>query len=142
MKAIVDYLTLQKENGVFRRLQTRSEPPSTALFNDAQKCRGKTLLDFCGNDYLGFARSHEIRQKLIGILQDGMELGATGSALTTGYSGTHEIVEHELAQRDQSPSALLLSSGFLANTAVMNALSKTEACFFMMNSITRVSLTA
>jgi 8-amino-7-oxononanoate synthase len=130
MKAMLDDLTLQKASGAFRRLQTRTAPGSGALSHRAQICVEKGLLDFCGNDYLGFAKSNDIRQKLIAQLQDGMELGATGSPLTTGYTVAHETVEHALAQRYQSPSALLISSGFSANTAVMNALSTKEAYFF------------
>ncbi len=88
------------------------------------------LLDFSSNDYLGFATSPHLRAKLIHELELGCPIGATGSALISGYTPYHERVESFLAKTLQSESALLFSSGYLANLGLITALSVEGAEFF------------
>jgi 8-amino-7-oxononanoate synthase len=90
----------------------------------------KNHTDFSSNDYLGLANNSEIRFALIKELQAGCPLGATGSRLVSGETDSHERVEQFLAQTFHAPSALLFSSGFMANLGVLSALGDLEAEFF------------
>lgn len=82
------------------------------------------LIDFCSNDYLGLARSpllfSAIRKKLQAL--DPPRNGSTGSRLLSGNSVFHEEVESRLASIFESEAALLFSSGYMANLAVLSSL--------------------
>lgn len=88
------------------------------------------LLDYASNDYLGLSHCPKIRKKLIAALEEGCALGATGSRLLSGQTLEHERVERFLCQTFHSPSALLFSSGYLANLGVTSALAGLDAEFF------------
>jgi 8-amino-7-oxononanoate synthase len=92
--------------------------------------RSDDRIDFASNVYLGFAKSDEIRGILIHELEKGCPLGATGSRLLSGNTSYHERVENYLAEKFRAPSALLFSSGFSANLAVMTALGSVDAEFY------------
>ncbi len=82
------------------------------------------LIDFCSNDYLGLARSPELKLaiekklKSTGLQQN----GSTGSRLITGNSAYAEHVEHKLATLFKTEAALVFGSGYLANLAVLSSL--------------------
>lgn len=95
------------------------------LIESAQGARltmnGRTLHNFCSNDYLGIANHPAINQALIdGVKKWGVGSGA--SHLVTGHTAEHEALEHELAAFTGREAALLFSTGWMANTAVVNAL--------------------
>jgi 8-amino-7-oxononanoate synthase len=90
----------------------------------------ENLLDFASNDYLGLSRSPEIKEALIREIQLGCPLGSTGSRLLTGQTKFHERVEAFLGDLFSAPSALLFSSGYLANLGVMVAFGSLDAEFF------------
>ncbi|OQR95585.1 aminotransferase [Thraustotheca clavata] len=73
-------------------------------------------VDFCSNDYLGFARSEKLAEK---IGHGGH--GATGSRLVSGTSQLHVDVERELAAFYRAKAALVFNSGYLANLSVLSA---------------------
>lgn len=86
---------------------------------------GRTLLAFCSNDYLGLAADPRIAQALAeGASRYGAGSGA--SHLISGHSQAHAELEQALADF-MSPQlvqgrALYLSSGYMANLAVITAL--------------------
>ncbi len=82
---------------------------------------GENLLDFSSNDYLGLSRNETIRRGLIEALQSDCALGSTGSRLISGHTSTHERVENFIAELYGTESALLFSSGFMANIGVLTA---------------------
>jgi 8-amino-7-oxononanoate synthase len=86
--------------------------------------------DFASNDYLGLTRCRRIREQLVAALETGCPLGSTGSRLLTGQTPYHERVENFLTRAFDVESALLFSSGYLANLGVMTALASLGACFF------------
>lgn len=90
---------------------------------DGARCQvdGHSLLNFCGNDYLGLSQHFAV----VGALQDAAAregAGGTASHLVCGHHAHHEALERELADWLQVPAALLFGSGFTANLAVMQAL--------------------
>ncbi|HWV71616.1 MAG TPA: aminotransferase class I/II-fold pyridoxal phosphate-dependent enzyme [Pseudosphingobacterium sp.] len=82
------------------------------------------LIDFSSNDYFGWARSSEMKAYLQSITSENTHLtvGATGSRLLTGNSELALEVEDEIAQYHEAESALLMSSGYLANQGLLSAL--------------------
>lgn len=69
------------------------------------------LIDFCSNDYLGFASEKSIHQVEVELTQ----FGATGSRLISGNHQITEEVESYLADFYNSETALIFNSGYNAN---------------------------
>jgi 8-amino-7-oxononanoate synthase len=81
------------------------------------------LVDFTSNDYLGWAKSEWIQQQVDDALQEfGASRGSTGSRLLSGNSTLIEAVEQQIANFHNTESALLFSSGFLANLGLISTL--------------------
>lgn len=97
----------REEAGLTRRLQARGADDPT--------------LDLAGNDYLGLSRDPAVRQAAAAaaLAWGG---GAGASRLVTGTLDLHAELEAELADYLGQPSALVLSSGYAANLAVVTAL--------------------
>jgi 8-amino-7-oxononanoate synthase len=94
-----------------------AEPGSRALL----RVRGRTLVDFSSNDYLGLARHPALSE----ALRAAATLAGAGSAashLVTGHGAEHERLEEELAAFTGRERALLFSTGYMANLAVLTAL--------------------
>lgn len=82
---------------------------------------GREYLSFCSNDYLGLAADPRVIAALCeGALRHGA--GAGASHLVSGHHRAHEELEHRLAGFVRLPRALLFSSGYLANLAVVTTL--------------------
>lgn len=82
---------------------------------------GQPLLAFCSNDYLGLANHPEV----IRALRDGAErwgVGGGASHLVIGHGAPHHQLEEALAEFTGRPRALLFSTGYMANLAVVTAL--------------------
>lgn len=78
-------------------------------------------LCFSNNDYLNLAKDPRVINALCeGAYQYG--LGSTGSALISGYSKAHARFEQAFAKYVKRDRALLFSSGYMANVAVLQAL--------------------
>lgn len=80
------------------------------------------LLDLASNDYLGLTRHPEVTAAAAGAAHR-WGAGATGSRLVTGTTALHTELERELADFCGFEAALVLSSGYAANLAVLTALS-------------------
>ena len=80
------------------------------------------LLDLAGNDYLGMARHPLVVDAAARAARD-HGAGATGSRAVTGTTDLHLELEAALAGHLRMASALVLSSGYLANLAAIAALS-------------------
>lgn len=82
---------------------------------------GRTLINFCSNDYLGLAN----HPKVIETFQKAAArygVGSGASHLVCGHSQEHHLLEEELAAFTGRPRALLFSTGYMANLGVVNAL--------------------
>ena len=82
---------------------------------------GKEVLNFCSNDYLGLANSTE----LISAVKQGVErygVGSGASRLMSGHSRAHARLEERLAHFTGRARALVFSTGYMANLALINAL--------------------
>lgn len=90
------------------------------------KVNDSSLIDFSSNDYLGLARSTTLRERIQERLQniEHHKNGSTGSRLLTGNYAFIEEVEEQLAKIFNAESALLFSSGYNANLAVLSSVPK------------------
>ena len=79
------------------------------------------LIDFSSNDYLGLAR-HPALAAAMAECAARCGAGSGASHLVTGHGAEHEALEAELAAFTRRPRALLFSTGYMANLAVLTAL--------------------
>jgi len=102
--------------GLWRKRTQRPGPQTPG-----QQLDGRAVLSFCSNDYLGLASHPEV----VAALRRGAEkygVGSGGSHVVTGHCRVHDQLEAELADFLQRDRALLFSSGYMANTGIINAL--------------------
>src|SRR5215471_17446108 len=78
-------------------------------------------LDLASNDYLGLAGDPRLAEAAAAAAR-AWGTGATGSRLVTGSTALHEELEADLADFTGAASALVFSSGYLANLAAVTAL--------------------
>ncbi|MBK8189567.1 MAG: 8-amino-7-oxononanoate synthase [Vampirovibrionales bacterium] len=82
---------------------------------------GVPALDLCGNDYLGLAQDARLKQAAAAAaLRDGV--GARASRLVGGSDAATRALENAVAQFVGAPAALVFSSGYQANVAILQAL--------------------
>src|SRR2546429_2873569 len=82
---------------------------------------GDHVIDLAGNDYLGLSRHPLVLAAAASALSD-YGLGATGSRLVRGSTDLHAALETGLAGLLGTGSALVYSSGYLANLGAVRAL--------------------
>lgn len=83
----------------------------------------RSLIDFSSNDYLGLARSSELLEMIDReVKKQSLPNGATGSRLLSGNDPYTEDLERMLAGHFHGEAALLMNSGYVANTAVLSSL--------------------
>jgi 8-amino-7-oxononanoate synthase len=109
-------LNLRREEHLYRtRLNVASGCSSTL------SVEGRSLINFCSNDYLGLASHPDISL----ALKQAADLYGTGSGashLVSGHSVVHQKLEEQLAECTGRPRALLFSTGYMANMGAINAL--------------------
>ncbi|MDP4267099.1 MAG: pyridoxal phosphate-dependent aminotransferase family protein [Bacteroidota bacterium] len=82
------------------------------------------LIDFCSNDYLGFARSVELKNRINNFFtnNDSILNGATGSRLISGNYRITEEVENLISGFHHSEAGLIFNSGYDANLGLYSCL--------------------
>ncbi len=111
-----DELKDLEASGLRRHRRVLESPQGVRIVVD-----GREYLSFCSNDYLGLA-SHP---SLIGAAQWAAArygVGAGASHLVSGHSALHHELEAALAAFAGLPSALLFSTGYMANLGIVTAL--------------------
>jgi 8-amino-7-oxononanoate synthase len=79
---------------------------------------GKTGINFCSNDYLGIATDPQIKRVFSQAAQQ-YGLGSSASAMVSGYSKAHQMLEEQFAAFTHRECALLFNSGYHANLGVI-----------------------
>ena len=82
---------------------------------------GSGRLDLASNDYLGLCGDPRLAAAAAAAAAT-WGTGATGSRLVTGTTALHEDLEADLADFTGAATALVFSSGYLANLAAVTAL--------------------
>ncbi len=102
--------------GLQRRRRVLDSPCGTECIVD-----GTALVSFCSNDYLGFAN----HPQLVAAAQKGAArwgVGSGASHLVSGHLRPHAEAESALAAFVGFPDALTLSTGYMANLAIVPTL--------------------
>jgi 8-amino-7-oxononanoate synthase len=104
---------------------------------------GRPMLAFCSNDYLGLAA----HPRVAGAIRDGVQLYGVGSGashLVSGHSRAHCLLEERLAETQQAhleaARALYLSSGYMANLAVLTTLGADPDAMIFSEALNHASL--
>ena len=84
------------------------------------------VVDLAGNDYLGLSRHPAVVEAAVAAAQT-WGAGAGASRLVTGSLDVHAELEAELAAYAGQPSALVFSTGYHANLAVVSALADRDS---------------
>lgn len=87
------------------------------------------LLNFASNDYLGLARHDAVKTAAIEAIHN-FGVGSTSAALVCGQSKYHTMLEERLASFLGKPKALLFSSGYSANLAVLGTFLDAKKAIF------------
>jgi 8-amino-7-oxononanoate synthase len=82
---------------------------------------GEELLAFCSNDYLGLAGHPRVTEAFERAARE-WGVGSGASHLVSGHCREHHALEEELAAFTGRERALLFSTGYMANLAVVTAL--------------------
>src|SRR6266852_3716317 len=106
---------------VRRKLQSAQGP--RVLF------RGREFLNFSSNDYLNLASDPRLARAAAHAARR-YGCGAGASALVSGHLPPHRALERDLANWEGTEAALVLSSGFAANLAVLTAIAGREDAIF------------
>ncbi len=81
-----------------------------------------SLVDFCSNDYLGFARSEELKKRVSDFKTNEINLlGSTGSRLLKGNYEFAETLEQEIADFHEAEAGLIYNSGYDANLGLLSS---------------------
>jgi len=97
----------RQENGSYRTLKPENN-----------------LVDFCSNDYLGFARSSTLKQWISDEIAANNHIlnGSTGSRLLSGNLSYTETLEQEIANYHKAEAGLIYNSGYDANVGLFSCL--------------------
>lgn len=112
----ISELQLIKDRGGYRYLNQIESPQGPVI-----SCGGRELINFCSNDYLGLAND----ERLVAALCRAAEkygVGSGASPLVCGRSEAHDALEKQIAEYTGRDRALVFSSGYLANLAVVATL--------------------
>jgi len=82
---------------------------------------GTEVINFASNDYLGLAGDDRLIQAAISATKQ-FGTGSTGSRLLSGHRELHRQLECAIASLKQTESALVFSSGYLANLGAIAAI--------------------
>lgn len=126
-------LTELKQNHLYRSRKVSENAQGTQLI-----VNGKSVLNFCSNDYLSLANHAQVKEALKqGVDKYGVGSGA--SHLVSGHSSAHHDLEEALADYTGQDRALLFSTGYTANLGIFSAL-KDELDWALQDKLNHASL--
>ncbi len=104
----------------------RSLQPVIPLAGAEVKVDGRTMLNFCSNDYLGLAKHPMLQQRAIEFMKR-YGAGSTSSRLICGTLQCFEDIEEKLAILKKTECSLIFNSGFQANVSILPALTDRQS---------------
>ncbi len=109
-------LTALEHEGLQRRRRTLDAPCGPLA-----QVNGRTLISFCSNDYLGLANDPTLIDAACASAKT-WGVGSGASHLVSGHLAPHAALEQKLAAFTGWPRALLFSTGYMANLAIVPSL--------------------
>lgn len=85
------------------------------------KIDGRKVLNFCSNNYLGLADDSRLSDAALECMKE-QGFGAGASRLVCGNMTAHQKLEAKLTDFKGTQSALLFSSGYMANVGIISSL--------------------
>ncbi|MGI9287885.1 MAG: 8-amino-7-oxononanoate synthase [Pseudomonadales bacterium] len=117
-------LQQRRDADLYRRRLTLESPQGAEIVVDGRPCA-----NFCSNDYLGLANHPDVVAAFAAAAQQ-YGVGSGASHLVCGHHREHHELEQALAEFTGRPRALLFSTGYMANLAVVTSLlGKADAVF-------------
>lgn len=120
--------------GLFRARRTLDSAQGATI-----SIGGARLVNFCSNDYLGLAND----ARLVEAMQSGAAaygVGSGASQLVCGRSRAHEQLEEAISARLGRSRAVIFSSGYLANLAVISTFAARRDDVVVMDKANHASL--
>lgn len=105
-----------KQQGLYRSRRITESAQGVEISID-----GRSVINFCSNDYLGLANHPEVVSAFKNAA-DHYGVGTGSAHLICGHSVAHHALEEELAEFTGRERALLFSTGYMANIGVISAL--------------------
>jgi 8-amino-7-oxononanoate synthase len=122
-----------KQQHLYRSRKVVDSAQDTKIIID-----GKSLINFCSNDYLSLANHPMVKEAFKqGINEYGV--GSSASHLVSGHSRAHHDLEGALAEHTGQERALLFTTGYSANLGVFSAL-KGELDWVLQDKLNHASL--
>jgi 8-amino-7-oxononanoate synthase len=113
-----------QERNLYRVRRRVESAPGVRL-----RLRGRELLSFASNDYLNLAADPRLARAAAQAARR-FGCGAGASPLVAGYLPPQRALERDLARWEGTGAALVFSSGFVANLAVISAVAGREDAIF------------
>jgi 5-aminolevulinate synthase len=133
-------LDVLREEGRYRRFVELERPASDSPYVRLADGSGRVVVDWCSNDYLGMS----LHPAVVEAASRALAEHGVGSGGTRNIAGSHMLVselEDELADLHGQESALVFTSGFIANEASLRALgSLLEGCIILSDERNHASM--
>jgi len=109
--------------GLHRELRRveRVEGTRLVVTSPGSRGRGREVISFASNDYLGLAHHAALQKAAADAIQE-WGFGATASRLICGNTAVHEQLDARLARFNGTDAALGFGSGYVTNLATLQAL--------------------
>ena len=105
-----------KRKNLYRELRVLKRINSIKI-----KYNNKNLLNFSSNDYLGLSNNEIMKKETVKIINK-YGIGSGSSRLVSGNYNFHENIEVELAKHKKTESAIIFSTGYLANYSILSSI--------------------
>jgi len=122
-----------KQKNLYRDLRLLENPEGTRA-----SFKGREILLFCTNDYLGLSRHPRVVEAAQKALKQ-YGVGAGAARLISGTTEAHNTLEKKLARIKGKESALVFAAGFLANLGILTAFAD-EQDVIIMDKLCHASL--
>jgi 8-amino-7-oxononanoate synthase len=115
--AFIEELERLKKNGLYRHIKDRDSGPAGSII----LINGIEYINFASNDYLGLSCHPSVAYAAKKAIAK-YGAGAGASRLLSGGTNLHSQLENRIADFKGSEAALILNSGYTANTSVIPAI--------------------
>jgi len=107
-----------KKNNLKREMKVLLGPSEPLV-----KTENGDIVNFCANDYLGFANNETINKKLVASINK-WGAGTAASRLVSGNKLAHENLENAMASFLKTSTSVLFVSGYQANVGALSSLTQ------------------